>query len=147
MNADDVVDILLVEDNPRDAKLTIRALSKYNLANQLFVVEDGVEALDFLFCQGDYSQREAIRKPKVVLLDLKLPKMNGLEVLEAIRSNEQTRRIPVVILTSSQEDPDIRAAYELGVNSYVVKPVHFESFMQATAQMGLYWVLTNILPS
>jgi two-component system response regulator len=146
MDSDDIVDILLVEDNPRDAKLTIRALSKYNLANQLFLVEDGAEALDFLFCRGAYSHRKTIHTPKVVLLDLKLPKMNGLEVLQAIRSNEMTRWIPVVILTSSQEDPDIRAAYELGVNSYVVKPVDFESFMQATAQLGLYWVLTNVHP-
>jgi two-component system, response regulator len=146
MNSDDIVDILLVEDNPRDAKLTIRALGKYNLANQLFVVEDGAEALDFLFCRGAYSQRKNLHTPKVVLLDLKLPKINGLEVLQAIRSNEMTRWIPVVILTSSQEDPDIRAAYELGVNSYVVKPVDFESFMQATSQLGLYWVLTNVHP-
>ena len=143
MNPFEIVDILLVEDNPRDAELTIRAFKKRNLANQLYLVKDGVEALDFIFCRGEYSSRQNVRLPKVVLLDLKLPKINGLEVLHAIKSNEQTCRIPVVILTSSQQDPDIKTAYELGVNSYVVKPVNFEGFMEAVSQLGLYWLLVN----
>jgi two-component system response regulator len=137
------VDILLVEDNPRDVELTLRALQKRNLVNRLFVVEDGEEALDFLFCRGKYAERNLSRHPKVVLLDLKLPKLSGLEVLQAIRSDERTRTTPVVIVTSSQEDPDIKAAYKLGVNSYVVKPVEFDDFVEAMSQVGLYWLLVN----
>jgi two-component system response regulator len=137
------VDILLVEDNPRDVELTLRALQKRNLVNRLFVVEDGEEALDFLFCRGKYAERNLSRHPKVVLLDLKLPKLSGLEVLQAIRSDERTRTTPVVIVTSSQEDPDIKAAYKLGVNSYVVKPVEFDDFVEAMSQVGLYWLLLN----
>jgi len=146
MNPFEIVDILLVEDNPRDAELTIRAFKKHNLANQLYVAKDGAEALDFIFCQGEYAERAMLRLPKVVLLDLKLPKIDGLEVLHAIKSNEQTRRIPVVILTSSQQDPDIKSAYDLGANSYVVKPVNFEGFVEAMSQLGLYWILVNITP-
>jgi two-component system response regulator len=146
MNPFEIVDILLVEDNPRDAELTMRAFKKHNLANQLYVAKDGAEALDFIFCQGKYAERAKLRLPKVVLLDLKLPKIDGLEVLHAIKSNEQTRRIPVVILTSSQQDPDIKSAYDLGANSYVVKPVNFEGFVEAMSQLGLYWVLVNITP-
>ena len=142
----DPIDILLVEDNPQDAELTIRALKKHNLANQLFVVEDGADALDFIFGRGQYAQREMPHHPKVVLLDLKLPKMNGLEVLEAIKTNERTRTIPVVMVTSSREDPDIRTAYDLGANSYVVKPVEFEAFMEAMSQLGFYWLLVNEAP-
>ena len=127
----DIVDILLVEDNPRDAELTLRALKKRNLANRVFVVEDGAEALDFIFCRGQYAQREAGHSPKVILLDLKLPKMNGLEVLRATRADERTRRIPVVVVTSSGEDPDIQTAYGLGANSHVVKPVEFDAFQEA----------------
>ena len=140
------VDILLVEDNPRDAELTIRALKKRNLANQLFVVEDGAEALDFIFCRGAYAQRELLDPPKIVLLDLKLPKVNGLEVLREVKADERTRTIPVVILTSSREDPDIKAAYDLGANSYVVKPVDFDAFLEAMSQVGFYWLLVNQPP-
>jgi two-component system, response regulator len=139
----DAVDILLVEDNPRDAELTIRAFKKHNLANRLFVVGDGAEALDFIFGRGKYGQREVTQPPKVVLLDLKLPKVNGLEVLQAIKTNERTRSIPVVIVTSSHEDPDIKAAYKLGANSYVVKPVDFDAFTEAMSHLGLYWLLVN----
>ena len=143
MNCLDAVDILLVEDNPRDAELTIRALKKRNLANRLFVVEDGAEALDFIFCRGQYAQRKVAHPPKMVLLDLKLPKMNGLEVLRAIKVDERTRMILVVMVTSSDEDPDIQAAYELGANSYVVKPVEFDAFQEAMSHLGLYWLLVN----
>ena len=143
MNHPDVIDILLVEDNPRDAELTVRALKKRNLANRLFVVEDGAEALDFIFSRGKFAQREALQHPKVVLLDLKLPKINGLEVLRTLKADEQTRRIPVVMVTSSQQDPDIQAAYELGANSYVVKPVEFDAFQEIMSQLGFYWLLVN----
>ena len=143
MNQLDPVDILLVEDNPRDVELTVRALKKRNLANRLFVVEDGVEALDFIFGRGQYEQHGPINSPKVVLLDLKLPKLNGLEVLKAIRADERTHAIPVVVVTSSAEDPDIKAAYELGANSYVVKPVDFDVFLEAMAYLGFYWLLIN----
>jgi two-component system response regulator len=137
------VDILLVEDNPRDVELTVRALKKRNLANRLFVVEDGAEALDFIFGRGQYEQHGLINSPKVVLLDLKLPKLNGLEVLKVIRADERTRAIPVVVVTSSAEDPDIKAAYELGANSYVVKPVDFDVFLEAMNYLGFYWLLIN----
>jgi two-component system response regulator len=140
------VDILLVEDNPYDAELTIRAFKKRSLANPLFTVEDGVEALDFLFCRGKYAQRSMTNPPKVVLLDLKLPKLNGLQVLQAIKTDPQTRSIPVVMVTSSAEDPDIKAAYELGANSYVVKPVDFEAFVEAISNVGFYWLLVNQRP-
>ena len=137
------IEILLVEDNPRDAELTIRALKKKNLANHLFHVEDGVEALDFLFGRGKYSQRDIIDTPKVVLLDLKLPRINGLEVLSAIKADERTKTIPVVIVTSSAEDPDIQTAYQLGANSYVLKPVQFEPFIEAMSKVGIYWLMVN----
>jgi two-component system response regulator len=137
------VEILLVEDNPRDAELTIRALKRKNLANNLYHVEDGVEALDFLFGRGTYSGRDMNEPPKVVLLDLKLPRINGLEVLSALKSDERTRTIPVVIITSSAEDPDVKKAYELGANSYVIKPVQFDSFIEAMAKIGIYWLLVN----
>jgi two-component system, response regulator len=137
------VEILLVEDNPRDAELTIRALKRKNLANNLYHVEDGVEALDFLFGRGTYSGRDMNEPPKVVLLDMKLPRINGLEVLSALKSDERTRTIPVVIITSSAEDPDVKKAYELGANSYVIKPVQFDSFIEAMAKIGIYWLLVN----
>lgn len=143
MNDINVVEVLLVEDNPRDAELTIRALKKHNLANQLFHVEDGAEALDFLFGRGKFEGLEIDHPPKVVLLDLKLPKVNGLEVLRAMKASERTRSIPVVVVTSSAEDPDIRTAYQLGVNSYVVKPVRFEAFMEAMSKVGIYWLMVN----
>lgn len=139
----DIVEILLVEDNPQDAELTVRGLRKRNLANQLFMVEDGAEALDYIFGQGKYAYRGHLNNLKVVLLDLKLPKIDGLQVLKAIKSDERTYMIPVVIMTSSNEDPDIKAAYELGANSYVVKPVDFDEFMVAMSQVGLYWLLVN----
>ena len=146
MDHSKVVDILLVEDNPQDAELTIRALRKNNLANQLIAVEDGAEALDFIFCRGKYGDREFGRSPRVVLLDLKLPKVNGLEVLRALKQDERTRSIPVVVVTSSREDPDIKPAYALGANSYVVKPVEFDAFAEAVSNLGLYWLLVNQAP-
>jgi two-component system response regulator len=140
------VDILLVEDNPQDAELTTRALKKHNLANRLITIEDGAEALDFIFHRGKYATMALSHPPKVVLLDLKLPKVSGLEVLRAIRQNDATRSLPVVIITSSREDPDIKAAYDLGANSYVVKPVDFDDFAQAVSSLGLYWLLVNQPP-
>jgi two-component system, response regulator len=137
------IEILLVEDNPRDAELTIRALKKNGLANHLVHVVDGAEALDFLFASGKYEGQTGGNSPKVILLDLKLPKLNGLEVLRIIKKDERTLMIPVVIVTSSAEDPDIRAAYELGANSYVVKPVEFDNFFEAMRRLGMYWLLVN----
>ena len=137
------VDVLLVEDNPRDAELTLRALRRHQVGNRFYVVEDGAEALDFLYCQGRYARRELADLPKVVFLDLKLPKVGGLEVLKQLKGDLRTRSIPVVVLTSSGEDPDVKSAYALGANSYVVKPVDFDAFMTATAQLGLYWLLVN----
>ena len=146
MTNPDIVDILLVEDNPSDAELIIRAIRRQNVLNPLHVVEDGVEALDFIFCRGNYAQRNISMQPKMIMLDLKLPKINGLEVLEAIKREEATRHIPVVVVTSSSEDPDIKTAYALGVNSYVVKPVESTAFIEAMAQIGLYWLLVNAPP-
>ncbi|MHB1397869.1 MAG: response regulator [Trichloromonadaceae bacterium] len=146
MESAQAVDILLVEDNPEDAELTLRALKKRNLANRLYLVEDGAEALDFIFCRGAYAERNIKTPPKVVLLDLQLPKVNGLEVLQAIKSDPATRTIPVVILTSSRQDPDIQTAYALGANSYVVKPVNFDNFSEAMGQVGYYWLLLNQPP-
>jgi two-component system, response regulator len=143
MNPMNAVDILLVEDNPQDIELTVRALKKHNLANKLFVVEDGAEALDFLYSRGKYAQRDFMHHPKVVLLDLKLPKLNGLEVLRIIKADERINAIPVVMVTSSNEDPDIKAAYALGANSYVVKPVNFDAFVEAMSDLGFYWLLIN----
>jgi two-component system, response regulator len=143
MNLPEAVEILLVEDNPRDAELTIRALKKRNLANSLYTVCDGAQALDFLFGQGEYANNTTQLPIKVILLDLKLPKVGGLEVLKAIKNDERTRMIPVVILTSSRQDPDVKAAYELGANSYIVKPVDFEGFTEAMSHVGFYWLLIN----
>jgi two-component system response regulator len=139
----DPVEILLVEDNPHDAELTIRALRKQNLANQIYVAIDGEEALDFLLSRGKFSHRSLLTPPKVVFLDLKLPKISGLEVLKEIKANPLTRMIPVVVVTSSKVDPDIKAAYALGANSYVVKPVDFDSFFVAMSQTGFYWLVVN----
>jgi len=146
MEAVQAVDILLVEDNPQDAELTVRALKKKNLANRLVVVEDGAEALDFILCRGNFASRAPGNSPQVVLLDLKLPKVSGLEVLKALKQDERTRSIPVVIVTSSREDPDIKAAYSLGANSYVVKPVDFDAFAEAVSSLGLYWLMVNQPP-
>jgi len=146
MDAMNAVDILLVEDNPQDVELTTRALKNHNLANRLFTVEDGAEALDYLFCRGKYSARDLSYRTKVVLLDLKLPKVSGMEVLRVLKGDERTRDVPVVIVTSSCEDPDIKAAYDLGANSYVVKPVDFEAFSEAMSKIGLYWLLINQPP-
>ncbi|HAD03231.1 MAG: two-component system response regulator [Desulfuromonadales bacterium GWD2_61_12] len=146
MDAAQNVNILLVEDNPQDAELAIRSLRKGGLGNGLFHVEDGAEALDFLFCRGAYQDRTMAQQPKTILLDLKLPKVDGLDVLRALKSDERTRAIPVVIVTSSREDPDIKTAYNLGANSYVVKPVNCEDFSAAMLQLGLYWLLLNQPP-
>ncbi|MFV8376599.1 response regulator [Flavobacterium sp. LB1P62] len=138
--------ILLVEDNMNDAELTIRALKKNNLANELIHLKDGAEALDFIFAQGKYLERKMSELPNVIVLDLKMPKVNGIEVLRRIKSDERTKRIPVVMLTSSKEDPDIQECYNLGVNSYVVKPVEFEHFVKAVSNLGLYWMILNQPP-
>jgi len=140
------VEVLLVEDNPSDAELTIRALKKNNLANKVHHVKDGDEALDFIFAKGNYTNRKIENAPKVILLDLKMPKVNGIEVLKVLKADERTKKIPVVVLTSSKEDPDIQECYQLGVNSYVVKPVHFDSFLKAVSDLGLYWLLVNQAP-
>jgi two-component system, response regulator len=140
------VEILLVEDNPYDAELTTRALRSKGLANKLLTFADGVEALDFLFGAGEYAGRNLALRPKVILLDLKLPRINGLEILEKIRADVRTKTIPVVIMTSSQEESDIVRGYDLGVNSYMVKPVDFDKFFQAVEDLGLYWLLLNKVP-
>lgn len=141
------VEILLVEDNPNDVELTLHALRVNNLANRIQVVRDGAEALEFLFCTGAYANRTIEDGPKVILLDLKLPRVDGLEVLRQIKSDPGTRAIPVVVLTSSREEPDIAQSYQLGVNSYIVKPVNFERFTEAVRQLGLYWLLLNQPPA
>jgi two-component system, response regulator len=140
------VEILLVEDNPSDAKLTIRALQKNHLCNSISHVSDGQEAIDFIFAQGKYSDRNIENRPKIVLLDLKMPKVDGLEVLRAIKTDERTKNIPVIVMTSSKEDIDIKLAYDYGVNSYVVKPVGFENFSKAVVDLGMYWMLVNQEP-
>jgi len=141
------VEILLVEDNPNDEELTLRSLKKNNVSNQIHVVRDGAEALDFLFGKGAYSGRSLRDGPKVILLDLKLPKVDGLEVLRHIKHDAQARKIPVVILTSSKEERDIVESYQLGVNSYIVKPVDFAQFTDAVRQLGLDWMLLNQPPA
>ena len=140
------VEILLVEDNPHEAQLTIRSLKKHNLANHLHHVDDGADALDFIFGREKYAGQPIAHTLKIILLDLKLPKVDGLEVLKAIKSDERTRAIPVVVLTSSKEEQDIVASYKLGVNSYIVKPVQFESFAKAVADLGMYWMFHNQPP-
>jgi len=138
--------ILLVEDNPDDVTLTLRALKKNNLLNEVVVARDGVEALDFLFSEGSYASRNPEHLPELILLDLKLPKVDGLEVLKRIRASQLTKLLPVVILTSSNEQSDIISGYELGVNSYIRKPVDFEQFIEAVRQLGLYWLVLNQTP-
>lgn len=142
-----IVDILLVEDNPNDAEMTMRSLRKNYVANKIYHVEDGVEALDFLFARGNHSERGISPQPKVILLDLKLPRVNGLEVLREIKQNKSTQNIPVVILTSSREESDIVESYNLGVNSYIVKPVDFDKFVESIKHIGLYWLLINQPPT
>ena len=146
MTITDRVDILLVEDNPRDAELALRALKSRNLANKLLWVKDGAEALEFIFGRGTNGKRKVCGRTKVILLDLKLPKVDGLEVLEQLKANEESRIIPVVVLTSSCEEQDIVRSYKMGVNSYIVKPVNFDKFAEAVAQLGLYWLLLNQPP-
>ena len=143
MNYQNVVDILLVEDNPRDTELTIRALNKHNSTSRIIVLEDGAEALDYIFCRGKYADRVITNQPKVILLDLKLPKVDGLETLKTIKSDERTKMIPVVMVTSSKQDSDMKAAYQYGANSYVVKPVDFNTFVEAMSHLVLYWLLVN----
>ena len=138
--------ILLVEDNPDDEALTVRALKKNNIVNDLAIVRDGEEALDFLFCTGIYSSRNPQELPQVILLDIKLPKLDGLEVLRRIRANEKTRLLSVVILTSSKEEQDVIRGYSLGANSFVRKPVDFNQFVEAVRQLGLYWLVLNEAP-
>ncbi len=140
------IQILLVEDNKSDAKLTIRALKKHNLANNLIHLIDGAQALDFIFCKGEYESRNIEYKPKVIFLDLKMPKVSGLEVLRIIKSDERTKLIPVVMMTSSQEERDIIESHQLGVNSYVVKPVGFENFSKTITDLGFYWLVVNHTP-
>ncbi|MEE9569507.1 MAG: response regulator [Candidatus Binatia bacterium] len=137
------VEILLVEDNPNDVELTLHALRKNHISNRIHVVRDGVEALEFIFCTGAYAERNIQETPKVILLDLKLPKVDGLEVLQRIKEDPRTQATPVVVLTSSREERDIVKSYRLGVNSYIVKPVDFKKFTEAVQQMGLYWLLLN----
>lgn len=142
------VEVLLVEDNIADAELAIRELKKHNMANNLVHVKNGEEALEFIFATGKFAgTREVSHPPKVILLDIQMPKVNGIEVLEKIKLDERTRAIPVVILTSSKEDPDIQRCYLLGANSYIVKPVNFEGFAQAIKNLGFYWLLLNQPPS
>ena len=140
---DKEIDILLVEDNTEDADLTIRALKKKNLTSRVLHVKDGAAALDYIFCAGEYSERNIELRPKVVLLDLNMPKISGTEVLKRIKADERTKIIPVVVLTSSKESPDVDACYKLGANSYIVKPVGFENFTETITELGLFWLLRN----
>jgi two-component system, response regulator len=142
----DDIDILLIEDNANEAQLAIRSFKKNNLANKLLHIDDGAEAMDFLFARNKYAGRQQLHLPKLILLDLKLPKVSGLEILKAIREDKRTRLIPVTVLTASKEEPDIRKCYELGVNSYIVKPVNFDSFTKAVADLGMYWMFLNVAP-
>ena len=146
MENNNVVEILLVEDNPRDVELALRALKQHNLANHVSVAKDGEEALEFIFATGAYAHRNVHNGPKVVLLDLKLPKVDGLEVLRRIKADDRTKCIPVVVLTSSAEESDRVESYHLGVNSYIVKPVEFDKFLDCVGEMGLYWLLLNEPP-
>jgi two-component system response regulator len=142
-----LVEILLVEDNPSDAELTIRELKKHHFSNNLYHAKDGEEALEFIFATGKFSGvRNISQPPKIVLLDIQMPKINGIQVLEKIKSDERTKNTPVVMLTSSKEDPDIQKCYNLGANSYIVKPVNFESFAEAIKNLGFYWLLLNQPP-
>ncbi len=141
------IEIVIVEDNPNDAELMVRSLKHNSLANNLIILEDGEQALDYIFCRGQYAERDPRESPRVIFLDLKLPKVGGLEVLKQLKSNEKTNNIPVVIVTSSKEDPDINTAYKLGANSYVVKPVGFNKFIDTINQLGNYWLVINEKPN
>ena len=143
---DSGIEILLVEDNPDDLDMALRALRKAHLANHIQVARDGAEAIDFIFGTGPHAGRKVENGPKVILLDLKLPKVDGIEVLRRVKSDPRTRMIPVVVLTSSKEQPDVAECYAIGVNSYIVKPVNFESFASAVAELGMYWLLLNHPP-
>lgn len=140
------VEILLVEDNPNDAELALRALRKHNLANKVVHVVDGEQALDFLFARGTYRDRSIDHQPRVVLLDLKLPRVDGLTVLKEVKADPRTRAVPVVVLTASREEQDLINSYKLGVNSYIVKPVDFDRFVNAVKELGMYWLLLNEAP-
>jgi two-component system, response regulator len=140
------VEILLVEDDPADAEMTLRALRRNNLANRVHWVKDGAEALEYMFRSGAYAGRDANHAPKLIMLDIKMPKVDGIEVLRRLKANDATRRVPVVVMTSSNEEQDVLESYRLGVNSYIVKPVHFDAFLETVAKIGLYWVLTNRVP-
>lgn len=140
------IEILLVEDSLEDATLVIRSLKKNNLGNSLLHLSDGAEALEFIFAKGKYESRNVEDKPKLILLDLKMPKVNGLQVLKAIKTDERTKSIPVVIMTSSREDKDLVESYKLGVNGFVVKPVSFDNFAKAVADLGMYWLMVNQSP-
>jgi two-component system response regulator len=144
--ANQPLEILLVEDNPNDVRLTLHAFKRHNLANGIQVARDGAEALEYIFCTGPYAHRKIDDVPKMILLDLKLPKVDGLEVLRQIRADPRTASIPVVILTSSAEERDLVESYQLGVNSYIVKPVDFEQFNEVARMLGLYWLLLNQVP-
>lgn len=146
MNESHIVEILLVEDSLEDLELTQRALRNANLGNRIQIARDGAEALDFIFCEGPYEQRKIQDTPRLILLDLKLPKVDGLEVLERIKTDPRTKHIPVVVLTSSKEQVDVVKSYQLGVNSYIVKPVNFEGFNAAVQELGMYWLLLNQPP-
>ena len=146
MDSNKLVEILLVEDNPKDMELTLYSLRENKLANNIETVRDGEEALDFIFCRNAYANRSMDNKPKVILLDLKLPKVNGLEVLQQIKNDDRTKTIPIVVLTSSREDKDLEECYKLGVNSYMVKPIDFNQFTTAVREIGLYWLLHNEVP-
>jgi len=137
------VEILLVEDNPNDVELTLRALKRHNLANNVHVAKDGEEALDFIFAAGNYKDWDINNRPKLIVMDLKLPKVDGLEVIRKIKTDERTKMIPVVVLTSSREERDLIESYNLGVNSYLVKPVDFDQFIKTVSDLGLYWLLLN----
>jgi two-component system, response regulator len=143
MNESNTVELLLVEDNPQDLELALRALQKAKVANGIEVARDGAEALDFIFCEGAHASRRFDGGPRLILLDLKLPKVDGLDVLRRIKSDPRTRMTPVVVMTSSREQSDVAASYDLGANSYIVKPVNFEGFMAAVGDLGLYWLLLN----
>jgi two-component system, response regulator len=146
METTNVVEILIIEDNPNDAEMAFRALKKNNLANNVLVLSDGEMALDFIFAKGKFAGRKEAPRPKIILLDLKLPKVDGLEVLKEIKSHAETKIIPVIVLTSSREESDLITSYRLGVNSYIVKPVDFDKFVDAVRDLGLYWLLLNQQP-